>query len=70
MGLRRQSLMGKTPDARGLANAALSPLASPLLPKGEASAKGEDLAAFPLRLNFNPQFPMNLRKAVLSCTFR
>ncbi|MCC5617393.1 hypothetical protein LC605_20345 [Nostoc sp. CHAB 5836] len=40
---------GKPPDAlyetlreRGLANAALLPLASPLLPKGEASAKGED----------------------------
>ncbi|WP_335106659.1 hypothetical protein [Nostoc sp.] len=41
--------LGETPDAlyetlreRGLANAALSLLASPLLPKGEASAKGED----------------------------
>jgi hypothetical protein len=31
-----------SPDARGLANAALSPLASPLLPKGKAGAKGEE----------------------------
>ncbi|MEH2026362.1 hypothetical protein [Nostoc sp.] len=45
---------GKPPDAlyetlreRGLANAALSLLASPLLPKGEASAKGEDRAGSP-----------------------
>jgi len=45
--------MGETPrrslrDAkseRRLANAALSLLASPLLPKGEASAKGEDRTA-------------------------
>jgi len=50
--------MGETPrrslrDAkseRRLANAALSLLASPLLPKGEASAKGEDRAALPLRV--------------------
>jgi hypothetical protein len=46
--------LGETPDAlyetlreRRLANAALSPLASPLLPKGEASAKGEDRAGSP-----------------------
>ena len=39
---------GKPPDARGLANAALSPLASPLLPKGEANAKGEDRARSPM----------------------
>ncbi len=36
---------GKPPDARGLANAALCAKASPLLPKGEASAKGEDQIA-------------------------
>ncbi|MBN3943310.1 MAG: hypothetical protein V7L21_10660 [Nostoc sp.] len=40
--------LGETPDARGLANAALSPLASPLLPKGEANAKGEDRTASPI----------------------
>jgi|GEM_PF-2377239 len=42
----RQLLMGETPDALYEtleANAdLLSPLASPLLPKGEANAKGED----------------------------
>ncbi|MEH2241221.1 hypothetical protein [Nostoc sp.] len=55
--------LGETPDAlyetlreRGLANAPLSPYsptgilrrASPLLPKGEASAKAEDRTASPM----------------------
>ena len=39
---------GKPPDAHRFATAALSPLASPLLPKGEASAKGEDRAGSPM----------------------
>ncbi|MEH2398436.1 hypothetical protein [Nostoc sp.] len=39
------SSWGKPPDAHRFATAALSPLASPLLPKGEASAKGEDRTA-------------------------
>ena len=41
------ALSRETADARRLATAALSPLASPLLPKGEANAKGEGRSGSP-----------------------